>query len=310
MAPSSATASPGVQRPEQFGRVAVLLGGRSRQRELSLQSGSAVLSALKRRGLNVLAFDPGERALHELMALGVDRAWIALHGPQHADGSVQGALEILGLPFSGSGVLGSAVGADKLRTKWLCDAIGVPTARCVVLRDASDLDTALDQLGLPLYVKPARQEAAIGISRVEAAGELRAAWQSALSLDPLVFAEPLVPGAEYTVAILQGQALPSIRIEHVQGETRHHCPSGLSGQAEQHIGRLALAIFEACGAAGWGSADFRMDRTGRPLLLEINTVPLMSERAMVPLAARAAGIGFDELVWRVLETSLGSGTRH
>jgi D-alanine-D-alanine ligase len=215
-------------------------------------------------------------------------------------------LEFLGLPYSGSGVLGSAIGTDKLRTKWLCQAIGVPTAQFVVLRDPQDLDAALEQLGLPLFVKPRSQRSSIGSSRVQHAGEFRSAWQQALRFDPIVFAEALIPGAEYTVAVLQGAALPSIRIEttgNLREDTRYVCPSGLSSPAEQHLGRLALAALAACGAQGWGSADFMMDRTGRPLLLEINTVPGMTERSLVPLAARRADIDFDELAWRVLETS-------
>jgi D-alanine-D-alanine ligase len=276
-----------VHEPAGFGRVAVLSGGSSSQREVSLQSGRAVLDALERRGLDALGFDPDQASLSELLELNVDRVWIALHG---AGGAAQGALEFLGLPYSGSGVLGSAIGMDKVRTKWLCQAIGVPTARFVVLRDSQDLEAALEQLGLPLFVKPGSQRSSIGSSRVEHADGLRSAWQEALRFDPMVFAEALIPGAAYTVAVLQGAALPSI-------------PSGLSSPAEQHLGQLALAALAACGAQGWGCADFMMDGTGRPLLVEINTVPDMTERSPVPQAARRADIDFDELAWRVLETS-------
>ncbi|MGA8705907.1 MAG: D-alanine--D-alanine ligase [Steroidobacteraceae bacterium] len=315
---------PRVQQPAQFGRVAVLSGGTSGERDISLRSGRAVLAALERRGLDVLGFDPGERPLSELLALEVERVWVALHGPGGEDGTVQGALGHLGLPYSGSGVLGSAIGMDKLRTKWVCQAVGVPTARFVVLRNEQDLDSALEQLGLPLFVKPASQGSSLGLSRVERADELMAAWQAALRVDPTVFAESLIPGAEYTVALLQGEALPSIRIEtprsfydyeakYRSGDTRYFCPSELSKPAEEHLGRLALAACNACGAAGWGRADFIMDRTGRPLLLEINTIPGMTDHSLVPMAARAAGIEFDELAWRVLETSLtpgAGGIRH
>lgn len=285
-----------------FGRVAVLSGGHAPGRERSLRSGRAVLSALAQRGVDVLAFDPGERAVAELAALGVNRAWIALHGAAGTGGCLQGALEILGLPYSGSGVLGSAVCADRLRTKWLCDAVGVPTARCVVLRQAPDLQAALEQLGLPLIVKPARHPGA-SAARVDSSSELHDAWQAAQRFDSLVIAEPVIPGAQYTVAMLQGEALPSVRCDQSPGDARHYCPSGLSGQAEQHLRRLALAICAACGAAGWASAEFRMDRTGRPLLLEIDTVPAMLEEGPLPSAARAAGIDFEELACRVLETS-------
>jgi D-alanine-D-alanine ligase len=304
----------------EFGRVAVLLGGSSSEREISLLSGAAVLAALRRRGVDAHGFDPAQRALSELIeptgpaGQQVARAWIALHGPGGEDGTVQGALEFLGVPYTGSGVMGSAIGMDKLRTKRLAQAIGVPTAEYVVLREAADLPLALERLGLPLIVKPGSQGSSVGMARVEQAGELAAAWRAALRFDPVVFAEPWISGAEYTVAILQGEALPSIRIEtprafydyeakYLRADTRYHCPSGLSTQAEDHLARLALAAFDACGATGWGRADFMLDRTGRPLLLEINTVPGMTDHSLVPMAARAAGIDFDELVWRVLETS-------
>ncbi len=309
-----------IQHASEFGRVAVLLGGTSSEREVSLISGKAVLAALQRRGVDAVGFDPGERALTELLALGIDRAWIALHGPGGEDGTLQGALEFLGIPYSGSGVMGSAIGMDKLRTKWLCQALGVSTAPFIVLRAAQDLDSAVEKLGLPLFVKPGSQGSSVGMARVERAADLKAAWEQALRFDPVVFAESLIPGPEYTVAILQDRALPSIRIEtprsfydyeakYLRDDTRYLCPSGLSTSAEQHLGRLALAAFDACGAEGWGRADFMMDRTGRPQLLEINTVPGMTDHSLVPMAARAAGIDFEELVWRVLESSFVRSVR-
>jgi D-alanine-D-alanine ligase len=190
----------------------------------------------------------------------------------------------------------------------------VPTSDYLVLAEESDMPRALEQLGLPLIVKPATQGSSVGMTRVERAEQLESAWREALRFEPVVFAEPWITGAEYTVAILQGEALPSIRIEtprtfydyeakYLRNDTRYHCPSGLSAQAESHLANLAVAAFDACGAEGWGRADFMMDRTGRPLLLEINTVPGMTDHSLVPMAARAAGIDFDELVWRVLETS-------
>jgi D-alanine-D-alanine ligase len=211
--------------------------------------------------------------------------------------------------------MGSAIGMDKLRTKRLAHAVAVPTAEFVVLREAADLELALERLGLPMIVKPATQGSSVGMSRVEQANQMRAAWESALSVDRCVFAEPWITGGEYTVAILQGKALPSIRIEtprtfydyeakYLRDDTRYFCPSGISQQAELHMANLALAAFDACGAEGWGRADFMLDKTGRPLLLEINTVPGMTDHSLVPMAARAAGIDFEELVWRVLETSL------
>ena len=304
-----------VSTPEQFGRVAVLYGGSSSEREISLLTGTAVHAALQRRGVAAQLFDPGTQPLADLLSERIERVWIALHGPGGEDGTVQGALEFLGIPYTGSGVLGSAIGMDKLRTKRLAQAVGVPTADFVVLRESADLELALEQLGLPLIVKPGSQGSSVGMARVEQAGQLRAAWEVARRFDPVVFAEPWITGAEYTVAILQGAALPSIRIEtprafydyeakYLREDTRYFCPSGLGAEAEAHLASLALAAFDTCGADGWGRADFMMDRTGRPLLLEINTVPGMTSHSLVPMAARASGLDFEELVWRVLETSL------
>jgi D-alanine-D-alanine ligase len=304
-----------VSAAADFGRVAVLLGGSSAEREISLLSGTAVLAALKRRGVDAHGFDPAQRELTELRTEGFARTWIALHGPGGEDGTVQGALEFLGIPYSGSGVTGSAIGMDKLRTKRLAGASAVPTPDFVVLRQSADLDLALSRLGLPMIVKPASQGSSVGMTRVEQAAELPAAWRAATQLEPVAFAEPWITGGEYTVAILQGAALPSIRIEtprafydyeakYFRNDTRYFCPAGLGPPAEQQLSELALTAFEACGAEGWGRADFMMDRDGQPLLLEINTVPGMTDHSLVPMAARAAGMDFDELVWRVLETSL------
>jgi D-alanine-D-alanine ligase len=304
-----------VRHAADFGAVAVLLGGGSSEREISLLTGNAVLAALKRRGVNALAFDPAQRPLAELATLSIERVWIALHGPGGEDGTLQGALEFLGVPYTGSGVLGSAIGMDKLRSKRLAQAAGVATPEFVVLRSAADLDLALKRLGLPLFVKPATQGSSVGMARVERAEDLPEAWKNARRIEASVFAERCISGGEYTVGILQGQALPSIRIEtprtfydyeakYLRDDTRYFCPSGLAAAAEQQLATLALASFDACGAEGWGRADFMLDAGGRPQLLEINTVPGMTDHSLVPMAARAAGIDFDELVWRVLETSL------
>jgi len=298
-----------------FGRVAVLFGGTSAEREISLLSGAAVLAALQRRGVMATGFDPAERALTQLQSEGYTRAWIALHGPGGEDGSVQGALEFLGIPYTGSGVTGSALGMDKLRTKRLAAALAIPTPDFVVLRAEADLQIAATRLGFPMIVKPASQGSSVGMTRVERAADLPAAWRAATQLEPVAFAEPWIVGGEYTVAILQGAALPAIRIEtprsfydyeakYLRDDTRYFCPAGLAAAAEQALAGFALGAFEACGAEGWGRADFMMDGGGRPLLLEINTVPGMTDHSLVPMAARAAGIDFDELVWRVLETSL------
>jgi D-alanine-D-alanine ligase len=304
-----------VSNATEFGRVAVLYGGTSAEREISLLTGAAVLAALRRRGVDAHGFDPAERELGELRREGFARAWIALHGPGGEDGTVQGALEFLGIPYTGSGVTGSAVGMDKLRTKRLAAAVGVPTPEFIVLRTAADLEVALARLGLPMIVKPASQGSSVGMTRVETAGELPAAWRAATQHEPVAFAEPWITGGEYTVAILQGAALPSIRIEtprafydyeakYFRDDTRYFCPSGLAAPAEQQLAQAALAAFEVCGAEGWGRADFMMNQHGTPLLLEINTVPGMTDHSLVPMAARAAGIDFGELAWRILETSL------
>jgi D-alanine-D-alanine ligase len=298
----------------EFGRVAVLLGGDSTEREISLLSGNAVLAGLKRRGVDAHAFDPREQALATLLSERFDRVWIALHGPGGEDGTLQGALEYLGVPYTGSGVMGSAIAMDKLRTKRLAHAVGVATADYVVLRGQQDFELALDRLGVPMIVKPATQGSSVGMSKVEQATDLPAAYEAAARIESSVFAEAWISGREYTVAILQGRALPAIRIEtprtfydyeakYFRDDTRYFCPSGLSVPAEQHLANLAVAAFDAVDAGGWGRADFMMDTTGRPLLLEVNTVPGMTDHSLVPMAARAAGIDFDELAWRVLETS-------
>jgi D-alanine-D-alanine ligase len=297
-----------------FGRVAVLMGGASAEREVSLMSGEAVLEALVSRGVNATAFDPSERALPEIVDAGFDRVWIALHGPGGEDGAVQGALEWLGLPYTGSGVLGSAVGMDKLRTKRLAQAAGVATPAWMELTGAADFERAVADLGLPLAVKPATQGSSVGMSRVASAAELPAAWRAASALDPVVIAERWMSGGEYTVGILQGAALPSIRIEtprsfydyqakYFADDTRYLIPSGLSSAGEAAIRDAALATFAATGAAGWGRVDFVAGADGAPLLREINTVPGMTGHSLVPMAAAAAGIDFPELCWRILETS-------
>ncbi len=310
----TATALKRVTDPRAFGRVAVLFGGDSTEREISLLSGNAVLAALTRSRVDAHPFDPRDKALQRLLEERFERVWIALHGPGGEDGTLQGALEYLGMPYTGSGVMGSAIGMDKLRTKRLAQAAGVATAPSFVLRGPQDFDHALERLGLPLIVKPATQGSSVGMTKVENASQLPAAYEAAAQHDLTVFAEAWITGGEYTVAILQGRALPSIRIEtplafydyeakYFRDDTRYFCPSGLSAPAEQHLANLSLAAFDAAGGEGWGRVDFMMDAAGRPLLLEFNTIPGMTDHSLVPMAARAAGIDFDELVWRVLETS-------
>jgi D-alanine-D-alanine ligase len=303
-----------VSAPAAFGRVAVLFGGDSSEREISLLTGRAVLDALRLRGVDAHPFDPRDQPLSQLIEQRFTRVWIALHGPGGEDGTLQGALEYLGVPYTGSGVMGSAIGMDKLRSKHLALAAGVPTADFVVLRGEADFELALERLELPLIVKPATQGSSVGMTKVERAADLPAAFAAAAQLESLVFAEAWLPGPEYTVAILQDAALPSIRIEtprtfydyeakYFSDDTRYFCPAGLGAASEAHLQSLALAAFAAAGASGWGRADFMMDRSARPLLLEINTVPGMTSHSLVPMAARAIGVDFAELAWRVLETS-------
>jgi len=298
----------------EFGRVAVLLGGTSSERDISLKSGNACLAALQKRGVDAHGFDPKDKPLTDLLVRKFDRVFIALHGPGGEDGTLQGALEFLGLPYTGSGVMGSAIGMDKLRTKRLAQAVGIPTTEYMVLRGPQDLDNCIERLGLPLIVKPATQGSSVGMTKVEKAADLLGAYQAAALLEPNVFAEAWITGGEYTVAMLQGRALPSIRIEtpatfydyqakYFRNDTRYFCPSGLSTEAEKHLASLSAATFAAVGAEGWGRADFMMDKTGRPFLLEINTVPGMTDHSLVPMAARALEINFEQLVWQVLETS-------
>jgi D-alanine-D-alanine ligase len=308
------TAARSASNPQEFGRVAVVFGGSSTEREVSLKSGAAVLAALLRRGVDAQGFDPREQPLPQLLSAGIERVWIALHGPGGEDGTLQGALECLGIPYTGSGVMGSAIGMDKLRTKRLAQAAGIATSDYVELTGEQDLEAALARLKLPLIVKPATQGSSVGMTKVERAQDFAAAYRVAAAIDHSVLAESWLSGAEYTVSILNGAALPSIRIKpaktfydyeakYLRNDTQYFCPSGLSRPAEDHLAQLGLAAFAAVGAEGWGRADFMMDSTGRPQLLEVNTVPGMTDHSLVPMAAKAAGIDFDELVWRILESS-------
>jgi D-alanine-D-alanine ligase len=299
----------------QFGKVAVLLGGDSSEREISLLSGNAVLAALQRRGVDAHAFDPQERPIQALLDDGVDRAFIALHGPGGEDGVMQGALEWLGVPYTGSGVLASALTMDKLKTKRVVVGAGYVAPEYAVLSSPADLPGALAHIGLPLMVKPASQGSSVGITKVKAAAEFAQAYTEAAAVDPIVFAERFIEGDEYTVGVLQDQALPSIRIQpatefydyqakYFRDDTQYHCPSGLSATAELELQEAALAAFRVTDCVGWGRVDFMRDqRTDKFYFIEINTTPGMTDHSLVPMAARQAGIDFEELVWRVLETS-------
>jgi D-alanine-D-alanine ligase len=273
-----------------------------------------VLAALRRKGVDAHAFDPGEQGLERLIAQRFDRAFIALHGRFGEDGTVQGALEYLGIPYTGSGVMGSALAMDKLRTKLVWLAAGIPTPRHEVMHAGADAAALVARLGLPLVVKPAREGSSIGVTRVASVEKLAAAYEAAREYDDTVLAEQFIAGPEYTAGVLDGEALPLIRIEAPEGnydyrnkyfgnETRYHCPCGLPGQAERAIQRQALAAFELVGCCGWGRLDLMLDADGRPWFLEVNTVPGMTDHSLVPMAARARGIEFDDLVLRILETA-------
>jgi D-alanine-D-alanine ligase len=306
-----------VSDPRDFGRVAVLLGGTSAEREVSLNSGRAVLAALAHRGVDAHAIDPADGPLARLLDERFDRVWIALHGGYGEDGRMQGALEILGLPYTGSGVLGCALSMDKYRSKLVLEAAGLPTPPWRLVRDGSDLAGLSDALGLPLVIKPAREGSSVGISKVSAVSELESAWQLARGCDELVLAERWIRGGEFTASLLQEEALPLIRIEtprtfydyeakYLADSTRYHCPSGLAPETEARFQEMSRRAFEVLGGAGWGRVDFMLDEQERPFILELNTVPGMTDHSLVPMAARQAGIGFDELVWRILETSVAT----
>lgn len=300
---------------KQFGKVAVLMGGRSGEREVSLKSGAAVLRALQAQGVDAHAFDPRDKPLHELE--GFDRAFVSLHGRFGEDGCIQGALELMQIPYTGSGVMASAIGMDKWRTKLLWRASNVVTPDFELVTAKSDFAAIEARLGLPMFVKPANEGSSIGISKVKEAGGLEAAYQLAAKADPLVIAEKFVGGGEYTVGIIgdaqQGfKALPIIRIvpknefydfeaKYLRDDTEYRCPSGLSADKEAQIQQEALQAFNAVGCRGWGRVDFLMDDAGNHYFLEINTSPGMTDHSLVPMAARAAGISFEELVVRILE---------
>jgi D-alanine-D-alanine ligase len=303
---------------EQFGKVAVLMGGLSAEREVSLNSGSAVLAALQAQGVDAHGVDVGRDIISVLQQGQFDCAFIALHGRGGEDGVLQGMLEMLRIPYTGSGVLGSALSMDKLRSKQIWQAAGLPTPAFMSLTGDSDWDAVIEQLGLPLAVKPAHEGSSLGATRVTQAAELEPAWQTAVAFDAEVIAEPWILGEEYTVAILGGEALPVIRLEtprefydyqakYQTNDTLYHCPCGLDVDAEQSLQALALQAFNALGASGWGRIDFMLDGEGNPWLLENNTVPGLTDHSLVPMAARAAGIEFDELVLRILSATGPAG---
>lgn len=292
------------------------MGGWSAERAISLKSGNAVLAALQQRGVNAHGIDVQRETVLQQLAQGrFDRVFIILHGPGGEDGVIQGALEILGLPYTGSGVMASALAMDKLRSKQLLEGANLPTPKYMVLDQDTDLNYVVAELGLPLMVKPALEGSSIGMTKVEEENQIEAAYQSAAQFAGAVFAEQWITGKEYTVAILGDEALPVIRLEtphkfydydakYFANDTQYHCPCGLSPEEESQLQRLALAAFRAIGAEGWGRVDILCDQTGKPYIIELNTIPGMTDHSLVPMAARVRGIEFDELVYRILAQTL------
>ena len=299
----------------RFGKVAVLMGGPSSEREISLKSGATILNALREAQVDATTIDVSSDVFEQLRAGKYDRAFIALHGSLGEDGCIQGGLDVIGMPYSGSGVLASGICMNKQITKQLWSAHGIPTPRYRILDGSVEPDTLAAELGLPMILKPVSQGSSIGITKVNSREEIVTAWEHASSFEDTVIAEQWIDGEEYTVAVLDEQALPIIRLEtprtfydfdakYQSDDTQYHCPSGLSQTLESDIKEQVLQAFAITAASGWGRVDLMLDRNENPWFLEINTVPGMTDHSLVPMAAKAQGISFVELVVRILETSL------
>ncbi len=298
-----------------YGKVAVMMGGNSAEREISIESGQAVLAALKRKGVDAHAVDVGDGVLSEMSKENYDRVFIALHGRGGEDGTMQGGLDTIELAYTGSDVLGSALAMDKCRSKRIWQSLGLPTPDFIELNENTDWQTVCDSLGLPLMVKPVREGSSFGASKVIQVEQLENAWREAYQYDDQVMAECWIEGAEYTVPILEGEILPLIRLEtprefydyqakYEDESTQYICPCRLEGRKEKMLGELALNAFKALGASGWGRVDLLLDSEEQPWLIEVNTVPGMTSHSLVPMAAKQAGINFDELVLRILDNSI------
>lgn len=304
----------------KFGKVAVLLGGKSAEREVSLDSGKAVLEALVRSGVNAEGFDPQERSVTELV--GYDRAFIVLHGRGGEDGQIQGALEWLNIPYTGTGVQGSAIGMDKVKTKQIWQGSELPTAPYRIIAKDTNLDEVIASLGLPLIIKPVHEGSSVGMSKVEKAEDLAGAVEKATLHDAVVMAEQWITGREYTISFLNGQPLPVIRLQppadvafydyeakYNRNDVEYGIPSGLATDVEKKLQELCLRAFQAVGASGWGRIDAMQDEQGNFWLLEVNTVPGMTSHSLVPKAANAVGYSFDDLCLAILEQTL-NGVAH
>ncbi len=301
--------------PAAFGRVAVLYGGKSAERPVSLKSGQAVLEALCAAGVDAFGLDVGDDLLQRLAAERIDRAFIVLHGRGGEDGSMQGLLECFGIPYTGSGVLASALAMDKLRTKQVWQSLGLPTPRHAVLASVEDCRRAAAELGFPLIVKPAHEGSSIGMAKVADLEQLVAAWQGAARYDSQVLVEQWISGPEFTVAMLRGQVLPPIRLgtphsfydyeaKYLADDTQYQIPCGLDAAKQSELVGLTARACEAVGTQGWARADVMQDAEGRFWLLEVNTVPGMTDHSLVPMAARAAGLDFQQLVLAILADSV------
>jgi D-alanine-D-alanine ligase len=301
--------------PDAYGKVAVLMGGFSAERNISLESGQAVFMALQRKGVDAHAIDVGANVLAVLKGGGYDRVFIALHGRGGEDGSMQGALDILKIPYTGSGVLGSALAMDKCRTKKMWQSCGLPTPPFIELSENSDWKRVGDELGLPIMVKPVHEGSSLGASKVARVEDLEEAWRKASRFDRCVMAERWIVGREYTAPILGERILPLIRLEtprefydyqakYEDDTTRYICPCGLTEKQEGLIGALSMNAFTSLGATGWGRIDLMLDRQEQPWLIEANTIPGMTSHSLVPMAAKQAGLGFDDLVMEILNTSM------
>jgi D-alanine-D-alanine ligase len=300
----------------EFGKVGVLFGGRSAEREVSIMSGTGVLAALRAQGIDAHGFDPAERSLAELAAEKFDRVFIALHGRFGEDGTLQGALEQLGIPYTGSGVMASAIGMDKIYTKMIWLMHGLPTPKYALLNADTDLRRVPDTLGLPLIVKPPHEGSTIGITKVSGYPEMRAAYALAAQFDEVVLAEEFITGREFTVAVLgrgsNARALPITEIIAPQGnydyqakyfgdETKYVCPAELDAATAAEMDRIAVEAYRAIGCEGWGRVDFLLRASdNKPFLLEVNTSPGMTSHSLVPMAARAAGMRYEQLCVEIL----------
>jgi len=304
-----------VVKTMQFGKVAVMMGGSSAEREISLQSGQAVFEALQRQKVDAHIVDPQENLMTQLVTGNFDRVFIALHGRGGEDGLMQGLLETLELPYTGSGVLGSSLAMDKCRSKRVWQSHELPTPAFVELNEHSDRENVVEYLGLPLIVKPVREGSSYGASKVKELGELKNAWRQAHKYDERVMAESWVVGSEYSVSILGDDVLPMVRLEtprefydyeakYIADTTQYHCPCGLDTDVERELGKLAFEAFKALDASGWGRIDFILDAENKPWLIEVNTIPGMTSHSLVPMSAKQAGMSFDDLTLRILAASL------